>query len=284
MVIACGVDEMFALGCAVMIRSLLNSLPQDRRIALHLMHGEIAADTSEKMLASWNDPRLTVTWIDVRSMLPEGLMVTEKSQATYYRLLLPMVLPNTCSRVLYLDTDMLILADITSLWETDLRGNIVAAAPDLAVRTFGHPRWGIKNFSELGFSADQPVFNGGVMLIDLDTWRSKNISGQVLDFSLARAADVRLWDQDGLNVALAFHWLRLDPRWNSTTEGIRASGWTVTLNPLRWFSIKSVERSAKILHFIGNKPWYPGCQHPRRELFYRFLDRTVWSGYRPDSK
>ena len=46
----------------------------------------------------------------------------------YYRLLASRLLPDTLDRVLYLDPDILVLNPLRPLWETDLAGNLFAAA------------------------------------------------------------------------------------------------------------------------------------------------------------
>ena len=46
----------------------------------------------------------------------------------YYRLLAARLLPDTLDRVLYLDPDILVINPLRPLWETDLQGNLFAAA------------------------------------------------------------------------------------------------------------------------------------------------------------
>uniref|UniRef100_A0ACD5GQP8 Uncharacterized protein n=1 Tax=Desertifilum tharense IPPAS B-1220 TaxID=1781255 RepID=A0ACD5GQP8_9CYAN len=37
-----------------------------------------------------------------------------------------------------------------------------------------------------------------------------------------------------------------------------------------------------IVHYTtSSKPWRVGCQHPKRDLFYDYLNLTAWSGWRP---
>ena len=50
---------------------------------------------------------------------------------TYLRFLAPEILPDGVSRVIYLDSDLVVLDDIGGLWDIDLAGNPLGAAPDL---------------------------------------------------------------------------------------------------------------------------------------------------------
>ena len=46
----------------------------------------------------------------------------------YYRLLAAQFLPDHLHRILYLDPDILVINSLRPLWETDLKGNLFAAA------------------------------------------------------------------------------------------------------------------------------------------------------------
>ena len=51
------------------------------------------------------------------------------TNTTYFRLFLPDLYPQY-DKVLYLDSDIIVLGDISELYNTDMGTNLVAAAPD----------------------------------------------------------------------------------------------------------------------------------------------------------
>jgi lipopolysaccharide biosynthesis glycosyltransferase len=88
------------------------------------------------------------------------------------------------------------------------------------INTFLRNVIGLKNGNE------HLYFNDGVLLIDLELWRSMNILGLAIDF-LRRNPDCLYLGQDALNAVLATRYTILDDRWNSLAiaahEGLRPS-------------------------------------------------------------
>ena len=56
------------------------------------------------------------------------------TKTTYFRLFIPDLYPQY-DKVLYLDSDIVVLGDIAELYNTNIKGNLVAAVPDDSVQT-----------------------------------------------------------------------------------------------------------------------------------------------------
>ncbi len=68
---------------------------------------------------------------------------------------------------------------------------------------------------------------------------------------------------------LANNWHELEPAWN----------WSISLPLSRPLAD---DARAHIVHFTGNlKPWKYRGRHSSHREYYEYLDRTVWSGWRP---
>lgn len=80
----------------------------------------------------------------------------------YYRLLAPHLLPSSLPRVLYLDPDILVINPLTPLWETELQGNLFAAASHTTVNDL------VNGINRIRLKTDQDYYNTGVLLMDLD--------------------------------------------------------------------------------------------------------------------
>ena len=134
------------------------------------------------------------------------------SVATFMRLELNHLLPNTLKRVLYLDSDILALKDLQPLLEVDMKGKPLAAVPEVKLA----PRRGVLtdiHRKTIGFTGNEDYFNAGVLLFD---WQATLKSGL-----LQRAADIlnsgqkfEFLDQDALNLAFKDQWLALPLKWN----------------------------------------------------------------------
>jgi lipopolysaccharide biosynthesis glycosyltransferase len=74
-------------------------------------------------------------------------------------------------------------------------------------------------------------------------------------------------------VVVAGNWLPLDVRWNVTLHAYRSE----TDSALR-----ALVEQPRIVHYNASvKPWQPDYRLSQRELFYRYVDATQWSGWRP---
>ena len=187
------------------------------------------------------------------------------SPATYFRLLIPELLPQY-DKALYLDADMLVLGDLTELWATDVSDYPVFAVQDEHAPVVSS-RHGLINYRELGIPEDRAYFNSGVLLLNLEAWRREEIALRVADYLLANREAARWWDQDGLNVILADRWGRLDARWNRFGSMLPPSAMDELTPPA-------------IVHYAGwRKPWTRHYRHSSRELFDRFLRESGWFGW-----
>lgn len=176
------------------------------------------------------------------------------SAAVYTRLLLAELMP-TVENVLYLDSDVVVLSDLSPLLSTDVSGVGVAAVQD------HFWRHGPNDPDSTGY------FNSGVMLLNLEFWRRNSL--QVRFESYVRNQFCRFWDQDALNYVCREAWLELDPRWNVfhfDEVGDPSWGSLAPRQTRLWWSY--LQRSAWIMHYVtGVKPWLesypPGRNYAR---------------------
>ena len=169
-VIVCGIDEKYAIALSVLLHTALKSLATDSSLRCYIIDGGVSETSKEKVqrIASKFNKPVKITWL--RGDLERYNNLSTRgwiSRAAYLRLMIPELIPEDCSRVVYLDSDTLVKQDLTQLWLQELEGNVV-----LAVQDYGAPyvsdRWGIAKYEELGLSSSAPYFNSGVILIDLE--------------------------------------------------------------------------------------------------------------------
>jgi lipopolysaccharide biosynthesis glycosyltransferase len=189
------------------------------------------------------------------------------SVMTYARLALPQMVKE--ERILYVDADMVVQADWTALWEMELGEDLIAAAPDVITKTLSGDRLDLAKFQLDGAA---PYFQAGFLLMDLKRWRESGVSEKVLTYLRENPEHCRFWDQSALNVVLYGRWKRLPDEWNT---------------PAWWADDSSkpgYALDAPVLHFVGpNKPWNYGHHgNPSSKVFFAWLDRTAWKGWRPN--
>lgn len=270
--IACAANEPYARGLAVAVRTLGERT--SRPLDVTVLDGGILPETWDALRASWKGLPVSVRRTPLDLARFAGLPLSQGMQPhTYARLLLAELLPDR-TRALYLDADILALRDPAELWEADLEGRMVAAAPDRSAPTVSAPA-GLRAYAELGLDPATPYCNAGVLVADLDRWRRQGLEKRFLDFARRHPEAVRWWDQDVLNATLAGAWTPLDPRWNDTSEAAMLLGWRPAEGEAR-------AGDAWIVHFLTRyKPWFHACPHPRTQDWLEALDRTAWKGWRP---
>lgn len=191
------------------------------------------------------------------------------SQAAYYRLFLPEVLPPEVERVIYLDCDVVVCRAIEELWDTDLGGHAIAAVMK--------PR--AEEFADVGLEAETDYFNSGVLVIDVARWRELGVARGTLEFAAVHPGRRHGHDQPGLNHVFNGQWKHLDPRWNQQFKFF-----VHTARHLRMTrrDLRRVRRDPYIIHFTTqSKPWNYTNTHPWRHRFFEVLDRTEHAGWRP---
>jgi lipopolysaccharide biosynthesis glycosyltransferase len=190
---------------------------------------------------------------------------------TYTRLWVGDFFPPSVERVLYLDSDIVVVDDVGPLWNVDLGGTLMGAVDipgsDQGVR-------------QLAMRMEDGYFNAGVLLIDLKQWRATRAEETVLDYIRAFPERVH-YDQDALNACFHSRTKRLDYRWNVIRPFFREP----LALPLERAEIESIRREARIIHFNGGlKPWNYFCDHPRRDEYQKYLQMTEWRDYVPPDR
>ena len=295
-IVVLAADDNFAMPLAATVRSALDNLAPGRKLRIYILDGRIEAATKERLVQSWPDGRYHVEWLQVDESALAGLPISgHVNLVSYYRILIPRLLPVDVRRVIYLDADLLVCTDLSRLWDHDLAGQMCLAAQDCAAPYLDSsqvlanyqlcgPHLGsaqpVPNFGELKLKPDAAYFNAGVLLIDLDAWRNADVSRQSLACLEQHRQHVLWWDQYALNVVLAGHWGQLDARWNQGTHVFIYPTWEQS--PFDRQTFDQLRNDPYIVHFTTRyKPWRPMCRHPFRKQFFEYVDRTAWAGWRP---
>jgi lipopolysaccharide biosynthesis glycosyltransferase len=266
-VVVTAANAGYALPLAVMLRSMLEHLPAGSSPDVFVLDDGLGDELRRKVERSLpGQPRLR--WIAPppgRSGLP---LWGRMPATTYCKLLVPRVLPVDLRRALWLDADLLVLADVTELWRQEVEGHAVLAVQDPFVPVLSS-RLGVAALDELGLPPHAPYFNAGVMLLNLERWRHDDVPGRADRYLRQYRERVIFHDQEALNVVLAGAWKALGGGWNRSV--------TAAL-----LGLEEENGPAAILHYSGTlKPWQlPGRDH-YHELYYGYLDRTAWAGFRP---
>ncbi|HIK33571.1 MAG TPA: glycosyltransferase family 8 protein [Oscillatoriales cyanobacterium M59_W2019_021] len=280
-VVACAADDFFAMPLAVTADSVVANLNKNAWIDFYILDGGIQPSNRKKIIQSLKGKPIEIHWVKPRSDYMEQLYIRSQSTypiSAYYRLLLPEIIPDRYRKVIYLDTDVILLEDIAKLWNLELGDYHMLAAMDAANRQMDWPaHLQHLDFNSLGVSREAKYLQSGVLLIDLDKWRADRISEKLLDF-IANHLELPYPDMDALNFVLSGKWGELDPRWNQIPVVHNFKSWEDS--PYTQEQFNNVVRNPFIIHYGSKpKPWHRGCIHPQASLWYDYLNQTAWAGW-----
>jgi len=268
-------EDRYAMPTGVALRSIQENLRAGVTVDVYILDGGIGRRNNRKLIASLDPERLRLHWIRPDDTLVEGLPVFGHIRpAAYYRILSPRVLPPEIDKALYIDCDVVVLADISPLWDMPFDGAPLQAIRDGDATLQSR---GITAYEGVGEEAGpEPYMNSGVLVFDLLRWRDEGLCERVLESLRRNHGRVQFWDQDGLNASLHGNWAVLESKWNHRVDCAH----TVDVEPSEY--LDSLASEAVVVHFASSlKPWHYYAEHPACELFFKYLDMTAWAGWRP---
>ena len=262
-------DANYAQHGAVACASILANHRGERPIHFYYFDDGISEEKQAGLAATVTGLQGSITFIPTAGKEIQAHTSGHVNRAAYLRLLIPELVPQAVHRVIYLDTDLVVLDDIQELWEMDLQGKPVGAVPDLGILASSRMRR--QKEETLGIQEGKLYFNSGVMVMDLEAWREKQYGDQVI--RCVEEGNFRHHDQDGLNKVFQENWRPLPLRWNVIPPVFTLP--VKVLKKSRWrnLALEALERPA-IFHWAGKyKPWKLGPQKYNRK-YYEYLDKT----------
>lgn len=260
--IAFAVDRGYLKQVAVTIASIIANASTPEALRFHILHADDDAVMSEQV-ALWQRPH--VRSVPVENLFAEGVLENSHiSVATWLRMLLPVALPDV-DRLIYLDADLVVLADIAGLWNADLGDAPMGGVVDIGIYRYARRGDARRDYFyrdylvSLGLDPAKPQYvNAGVLLMDLARLREIEFTRRSTEMYLERRDRLVLADQDIINGVMQGDIAHLDPRWNVLARGLSKAGERHNHYVPEWLrSDLALQYSEQwIIHYIGrHKPW-----------------------------
>ncbi|MCI8362462.1 MAG: glycosyltransferase family 8 protein [Clostridia bacterium] len=192
------IDDGYTPFLAVALQSLIDNANKEYKYLIKVLHTNVQKEHMEQ-IKKFESENVNIEFVDLSYYIEK---VKDKlytrdyyTNTTYFRLFLPELYPQY-DKVLYLDSDIIVVGDISELYNTDMGTNLVAATPDDIIQY----NKVFQDYAELvvGVASYKNYFNAGVLLMNLDELRKFNFQEKFLyllgtvKFSVAQ-------DQDYLN-------------------------------------------------------------------------------------
>lgn len=253
--IASAFDKNYITPFYVLLTSVFCNNPNNKLI-IHSIATGISQEEKNKIEEYVQKNRAEIYFYEVDEdyvrknvVIPIGSYFTV---ATYYRLFLPLLVKDKTKKLLYIDTDAVVLKDLNELFNTEMGGFVIAATPD------SFP--GIRK--DLGLTSEDQYFNAGVLLIDIDKWLKENLQERLINFIVTNPEKIIFVDQDALNAVLIDQWLKIDKKYN-----------------YMWMDIpynvpkREIVKDKVIIHYTtAHKPWKFLGTNKLRYIYHYYLN------------
>ena len=250
-------DSRFLKYTTVSIASLIANASPDYTYHIHILHNDISPDEEKNVLRMQTD-KVRIIFDDVSEHLEavsELLPIRDYyTKTTYYRLFIAEMFPEL-DKAIYIDSDTVVVGDISGLFLTDIGDNYVGACHEQAMVQ-------VKEYGEyvekcLGINRNN-YFNAGVLLLNCRQFREKQVLRRF--YELLNFYDfVVTQDEDYLNIICQGHVKFLHQGWNVETFG----------------KIPCEEKDFRIIHYImTSKPWhFRDCVYS--DVFWSYAEKVA---------
>ena len=158
-----------------------------------------------------------------------------------------------------------------------MHGKTIAALNDAFSRQYR---------ANINLEPEDVMFNSGVMLIDLKSWKRQKVEERLLKFIAMKQGRIQQGDQGALNAILSRDTYCFPPRFNSVTIF-----YDFTYNELYVYrkpagkyyteaEIKEATEHPVIIHFttsfLSRRPWVKDCHHRYCELWRIYKAKSPW--------
>lgn len=234
-------DDAYIPFLAVALASLEKNASRNYYYAIKILHvNSITKANMAKIIKKYQVENFVIEFVDVAETVKQFYdkfhVRDYYSKATYYRLFIPQLYPQY-KKALYLDSDIVVLGDVSRLYHTPLGRNLVGAITDEAVQNV--PEFCEYVEQRIGVKTSRHYFNAGILLMNLQRLREIDFENVFLSLIDRVTFDVAQ-DQDYLNVICRNRVKYISNRWDKMPFP----------NP------RVKEKDIKLLHFnLDQKPW-----------------------------
>ncbi|KAF5745895.1 galacturonosyltransferase-like 7-like [Tripterygium wilfordii] len=251
--VAITLDVEYLRGSIAAVHSILQHSLCPESIFFHFLVSETNLETIVR--STFPQLKFKVYYFDpmiVRDLISTSVRQALEQPLNYARNYLADLLEPCVRRVIYLDSDLVVVDDIAKLWSTSL-GSSTIGAPEYChanfTKYFTDNFWSNKRFSDTFNGREECYFNTGVMIIDLVKWRRAGYTKRIEKWMEIHKNE-RIYELGSLPpflLVFAGHVEPIEHRWNQHGLGgdsVRGSCRNLHPGPV------------SLLHWSGSgKPW-----------------------------
>ena len=235
------------------LRTLLKSIelsnPKEK-FTVYVLHKDLDEDDILQINYDLDKKRFRIEAIMISDSEIDSFPVYEKRYPIeiYFRIYAAKYLPREVDRVIYLDTDIIVINSLKKLYQMDFQNNLFIAATH--IRKILH----IFHEVRLGLDKNEPYINSGVMLMNLKELRKVPIEEDVLGFVRKNGRKLMLPDQDIISALYGDRIKLID----DLIYNLGEIAWRMhnIYHKDQFITLDWIRKHTIIIHYYGrNKPW-----------------------------
>ena len=253
------IDWNYTRHCAVTILSVLET-NKTNKIKFYIMSSYLSKDNIEELKRIVNKYNQEIEFIINNDIISKDLkqsIINRKNLTRWarYRYFFPKFI-NWIDRILYLDCDILVIKDITEIYNMNMNWKFIVGYYDTVFASYKNKLFWTRNY-----------INSGVLLFDVNKYNMNKINTETIE-----KINDKYWkyfngcDQDKINIIFKDD-IFIYKKWmNFLIENKYFNKWI---------------NDAEIVHCL-QKPYIQHSNIPKefRNLYYKYLNQTKWKWYR----
>ncbi|MDE6252653.1 MAG: glycosyltransferase family 8 protein [Lachnospiraceae bacterium] len=284
-------DDNYAPYTGVSLTSLLRRNKKCDRIDIYILDDGIKKENKLKLIKTAENFGRGITFIDTKKIVQYikscNMPPYRGGYTTYLKLFVGNYFKDEgidIERLVYIDSDTIILGDISELASIDMGDNVLAMVCDSLTFKFKNKYIGLKE--------EAPYFNAGFVLFNMKQWQNLNISDKIREHLVNKRAIYANHEQDILNAVLNKKIMKISPKYNFQPihDIYTPKQYFRIYKQKNYYSVKELEEAKsdiRIYHtyrFIGVFPWDKNDVHPANALFDREVPYTEWKDFKKKKK
>ena len=165
---------------------------------------------------------------------------------TWYRILLPSIIPSEIDKILYLDVDTLVNHNLLELFNINITDKSIAGILD--PQTFNK-----LTFLRCGYSQEKGYICAGVLLMNLDYWRKNNLADKIIKWAKLNDSKIKFPDQDAINYICSDSKIVLPFKYNFMYA--YNQDFFIKDRKLK-LELENAKKNPFIIHYCNPAPWY----------------------------
>lgn len=281
-VVALSIDDYYVPYAAVMLQSICDHISPNETYDIIIMNRDVSTVSRAALKAIFKDfQNVSVRFFNVsrfeksfENLFLRGHFALE----TYFRLLLPNIMKDY-QKVLYMDSDLVVEADVAELYRENVDGYLLAACHDAdTAGLYNGFEPQKKEYMDHVLKIKEPYqyFQAGVILFNLEEFRKRYTVEEMLKF--AASYQWELLDQDVLNYLAQGCYKAVDMKWNVMTDWNRIRISKIVARAPKYLQdeYKKAHDNPNVIHYAGpDKPWnQPYSDYA--EVFWKYARKTIY--------